>query len=348
MSTNDTLDANGAPLLEARGVVKHFPIGGGAFWGARLAVKAVDGVSFTLRRGETLAVVGESGCGKSTLARVILHLTDRDHGVVRLGGRDVGTGAKDLRAFRRMVQVVQQDPFAALNPRQRAWDIVTEPLKNYGLKITAAERREAARGLFARVGLPPERLEAYPFEFSGGQRQRLCIARALALEPRIIVCDEAVSALDVSVQAQILNLLADLQADLGVSFLFISHDLAVVNAISHRVMVMYLGQVVEEADTEIFFAGPLHPYSAALLAAVPPPDPRTPIRPSGLAGEPPSPINPPAGCRFHTRCPKAMPQCASLAPPLAEFRPGHKVACHLFPAPGVSPGRNPASDPSQP
>lgn len=331
MIDDEDAPAGGAlPLLEAREVIKHYPLRGGLLSRVRAVVKAVDGVSFALGEGETLAVVGESGCGKSTLAKVVLQLVEGDGGDVRLNGRKVQQTRSGLLAFRRAVQVVQQDPYASLNPQQRAWDAVTEPLRNYGLARGRDERRAVARELFHKVGLAADRLDSYPFEFSGGQRQRLCIARALSLRPQVIVCDEAVSALDVSVQAQILGLLADLQSELGVSYLFISHDLAVVSAISHRVLVMYLGRVVEEADTGSFFENPLHPYSAALLAAVPSPDPKERMRKLVLAGEPPSPISPPPGCHFHTRCAKAMPHCASAAPTLRDVAPGHRVACHLY------------------
>ncbi len=321
------------PVLQVDHLVKHYP-GGGGFLGRKATVRALDGVSLSLPRGETLAVVGESGCGKSTLARVILQLVPPTSGNVRLHGEPVRGGRDQLAAFRRRVQPVFQDPYASLNPRQRAWDIVAEPLFNYGM-TSKRERRDRAVQLLASVGLPAEKMDAFPFQFSGGQRQRLGIARALALGPDLLVCDEPVSALDVSVQAQIINLLTGIQRSSQVACLFISHDLAVVSNVSHRVVVMYLGQVVESAPTEEIFARPLHPYTQALLSAVPDPDPRRRVSRILLKGDPPSPMNPPSGCRFHERCQAAMPTCREAVPPLRDMPSGRQVACHLYPQPAA-------------
>jgi peptide/nickel transport system ATP-binding protein len=317
------------PLLEVRDLKKHFPVRRGVLARVRAWVHAVDGISFTVGRGETLGLVGESGCGKSTAGKVILGLIPPTAGSVRLGGQEIlGLGRRAMHAHRRHLQVIFQDPYASLNPRQPAGAIVGEPLTNYGIAAgRALEQRVAA--LFERVGLRPEQMQNYPHEFSGGQRQRLGIARALAVGPRLIVCDEPVSALDVSVQAQVINLLVDLQAELGLSYLFIAHDLAVVEHISHRVAVMYLGEIVELADRVTLFSKPLHPYTEALLAAVPVPDPELRRERLILTGEVPSPVNPPSGCRFHTRCPYVMDRCRQEAPRFREVAPGHQVACHL-------------------
>ncbi|VTU17848.1 Stage 0 sporulation protein KE [Variovorax sp. SRS16] len=296
-------------------------------------VQAVDDVSFTVARGETLALVGESGCGKTTTAKSVMRLVEPTSGSVKLDGEElVGLSPGEMRLRRRELQIIFQDPYASLNPRLSAGDIVAEPLKNFGMR-SGAERRERVQWLFAKVGLRPEAAKKYPHEFSGGQRQRLGIARALALNPKLIVCDEPVSALDVSVQAQVVNLLMDLQAELGIAYLFVAHDLAVVRHISHRVAVMYLGRIVEVADRDTLFSAPRHPYTEILLSAVPVPNPRTPARRILLQGDPPSPANPPSGCRFHTRCPLAQAVCKEQTPALTE-RPsgsvgGQWVACHF-------------------
>jgi peptide/nickel transport system ATP-binding protein/oligopeptide transport system ATP-binding protein len=318
-----------AELLEVAGLKKHFPVRQGVFSRVRGWVRAVDGISFSVGHGETLGLVGESGCGKSTAGKTILRLIPATAGSVRLEGEEIlALGRRAMHPHRRHLQVIFQDPYASLNPRQPAGEIVGEPLANYGIAHgRAREQRVAA--LFERVGLRPEQMRKYPHEFSGGQRQRLGIARALAVGPKLIVCDEPVSALDVSGQAQVLTLLVDLQAEFGLSYLFIAHDLAVVEHISHRVAVMYLGEIVELADRVALFRNPLHPYTEALLAAVPVPDPERPRKRVILSGEVPSPSNPPPGCRFHTRCPYVMERCRAEPPRLREVAPGHFAACHL-------------------
>ncbi len=325
------------PLLRVEGLRKHYAAP--RRWLARPQppVQAVDDVSFTIARGETLSLVGESGCGKTTTAKSVMRLIEPTAGAVWLDGQDLlRLGPAQMRERRRDVQIIFQDPYASLSPRLKAGEIVAEPLGNYG-STSAAERRERVRWLFGKVGLRPEAIDKYPHEFSGGQRQRLGIARALALQPKLIVCDEPVSALDVSVQAQVVNLLMDLQAEFGIAYLFVAHDLSVVRHISHRVAVMYLGRIVELADRDTLFAAPRHPYTQILLSAVPVPNPRTPAQRLLLQGDPPSPANPPAGCRFHTRCPLAQPVCREQAPPLspreaagADGAPReHLVACHF-------------------
>jgi len=315
-------------LLEVAGLRKHFPTKAGLL--ARGAkVLAVDGVSFWVREGETLGLVGESGCGKSTTGKLILRLIEPTEGHVLWRGRRIDRLSRaDMRPVRRELQAVFQDPYSSLNPRMRAVDIVAEPIRNYESLPVAAVRARAA-DLFERVGLRADQLTKYPYEFSGGQRQRLGIARALAVGPRLIVCDEPVSALDVSVQAQVINLLMDLQAEMNLSYLFVAHDLAVVEHISHRVAVMYLGKIVEIAPKREIFARPQHPYTEALLEAVPVPDPAIRKQRRVLEGDVPSPIAPPSGCRFHTRCPYVEERCKREEPPLQEISPGQWVACHL-------------------
>ena len=322
------MSAPGDVLLEVKGLRKHFPTKTGLL--ARGAkVLAVDGVSFRVLEGETLGLVGESGCGKSTTGKLILRLLDPTEGQVLWRGRRIDQlNRADMRPVRRELQAVFQDPYSSLNPRMRAVDIVAEPIRNYE-SLPAAEVRARAADLFERVGLRPDQLVKYPYEFSGGQRQRLGIARALAVRPRLIVCDEPVSALDVSVQAQVINLLMDLQAELNLSYLFVAHDLAVVEHISHRVAVMYLGKIVEIAPKRAIFTRPQHPYTEALLEAVPVPDPTVRKQRRVLGGDVPSPIDPPSGCRFHTRCPYVEERCKREEPSLQEISPGQWVACHL-------------------
>jgi len=328
----------GAPLLEVRDLRKHFPVRKGLLSRVVGQVKAVDGVSFDVREGETLGLVGESGCGKTTVGRSLLRLVEPTSGTVRFGGVDVrAADGRQLRLLRRHMQIIFQDPYASLNPRMSVADIVGEGLRVHRLVSGRRELQDRVRDLLAKVRLDPAYVNRYPHEFSGGQRQRIGIARALSLSPRFIVCDEAVSALDVSIQAQVLNLLMDLRDELSLAFLFVAHDLSVVRHISHRVAVMYLGRIVETADTEDLFSAPKHPYTAALLSAVPVADParrRTRIL---LGGDVPSPSNPPPGCAFHTRCPAVMARCRSEAPPTRQAGPGHSYVCHLEPheAPGT-------------
>ena len=325
------------PLLQVENLVKRFPVRGGVLGRARAFVHAVDGVSFTLHAGETLGIVGESGCGKSTLARMIVGLIQPDTGMIRLRDRRVsGLSPRQMRPFRREIQFVFQDPYASLNPRLRAGTIVGEALENFA-GLSGRELTDRVATLFARVGLHPAQMDKYPHEFSGGQRQRLGIARGLAVGPSLIVADEPVSALDVSVQAQVINLMMDLQQEFGLAYLFIAHDLAVVQHISHRVAVMYLGRIVELASQRSLFSAPLHPYTEALLNSVPLPDPATRSGTQVLAGEVPSPIRPPPGCHFHTRCPLAEARCRTEIPPMTETRPGHFVSCHVRAAANTSP-----------
>ena len=328
------MSASAAPLLEAVDIAKHYPVRKGLVRARQIGtLRAVDGVSIAVRRGETLALVGESGCGKSTTARLIMRLIEPSGGRIRFDGQDV-TEARGgaLRQLRRRMQIVFQDPYASLNPRLAVGDAIAEPMAVHGIG-TAAERRARAQELLRLVGLQPFHAERYPHEFSGGQRQRIGIARALAVRPELLVCDEPVSALDVSIQAQVLNLLRDLQVRFGLSYLLIAHDLAVVKHAADRIAVMYLGRVVEAADKRTLFATPRHPYTRALLAAVPRPDPALRGRVRSLGGDPPSPLDPPPGCRFHTRCPHAEPVCARVDPPLRPMAPGgdggHVAACHL-------------------
>ena len=316
-------------LLQVRDLRKHYPVHKGVLGRAVGKVHAVDGISFSIAAGETLGLVGESGCGKSTAAKTILRLVDPTAGTIEWRGQRIDAlGRAAMRPFRRELQAVFQDPYSSLNPRLRAADIVAEPMHNYE-RFGAAEVRAKVAWLFEKVGLRPDQMIKFPHEFSGGQRQRLGIARALAVRPKLIVCDEPVSALDVSVQAQVINLLEDLQAEFGVSYLFVAHDLAVVEHISHRVAVMYLGKIVELTDKRSLFRDPQHPYTEALLSAVPVPDPKAQKKRIILPGDVPSPITPPPGCRFHTRCPYAEERCRREEPAMKEVRPGHFVACHL-------------------
>jgi oligopeptide/dipeptide ABC transporter ATP-binding protein len=318
--------AEAGALLEATDVVKHYVTSAGA-------VRAVDGVSFTIRRGEVLGLVGESGCGKSTLGRTVMGLEEADGGSVRLDGSElVGLSRRQLRPHRRHVQMIFQDPFGSLNPRSTVQRLLTEPFEVHGIG-TRAQRRQWAAELLQRVGLRPEHAFRYPHEFSGGQRQRISIARAIALQPKLVVCDEAVSALDVSVQAQIVNLLRSLQREAGLAYLFISHDLGVVGHLSDHIAVMYLGRIVEMGAKGSVLRQPLHPYTKALFSAVPGVSMASRSvgerRRPALAGEPPSPLNPPQGCRFHTRCPMAVDRCRVESPSLRQIAPDHKAACHL-------------------
>jgi peptide/nickel transport system ATP-binding protein/oligopeptide transport system ATP-binding protein len=338
-------NGSAGPLLEVRGLKKHFPIHTGVFSRVSGQVYAVDGVSFTIERGETLGLVGESGCGKSTVGRTLLKLLEPTEGRIIVKGEDItGLEPAQMLPYRRQMQMIYQDPYASLNPRMSAGEIVGEPLIIHGVVLQRKERRERVARLFERVGLRPELMDSFPHEFSGGQRQRIGIARALALNPELIIGDEPVSALDVSIQAQILNLLMDLQDELKLSYLFVAHDLAVVEHISDRVAVMYLGRIVEITDKTSLFETPLHPYTEALLSAVPIPkysarDCKRVI----LKGDVPSPINPPPGCHFHARCPYAMARCRSEVPELREVMPGHWASCHLHDAAVRSPLSQPAT-----
>jgi peptide/nickel transport system ATP-binding protein len=318
------------PLLQVKDLKKHFPVRAGLFGRRSEWVYAVDGVSFEIARGETLSLVGESGCGKSTVGRAILRLFDITAGQVVLDGQRIDDlPPNKLRKMRRRVQVVFQDPFSSLNPRMRVRDILAEPIRNFGLAKSTAELDARVAALMDTVRLPRDALDRRPHEFSGGQRQRIGIARALAAEPELIVCDEAVSALDVSVKAQIVNLLQDLQREFGLALLFISHDLAIVEHITHRVAVMYLGKIVEVAPKRQIFAAPRHPYTKALLSAVPLPEPGVARTPMILKGDVPSPINPPGGCRFHTRCPFVFDRCRTEEPELRSIASDRWIACHL-------------------
>jgi len=320
------------PLIEAIGVTKHYPQrASGWLRGPTRFLRAVDGVSLTIARGETLGLVGESGCGKSTFGRLLIRLIEPTSGSIRLDGTDItALHGAELRAQRRAMQIIFQDPYGALNPRMSVEDIIAEPLIIHGARPNAETRREVAR-LLDLVGLPERAKALFPHEFSGGQRQRIGIARALILRPKLVVCDEPVSALDVSVQAQIVNLLSELQGELGLTYLFIAHDLAVVKHISTRVAVMYLGQVVELADKATLYSAPLHPYTHTLMAAVPASHPRLRRRlRKHLGGDIPSALTPPSGCRFHTRCPHVMPICREQEPRVSEPAEGHLVTCHLI------------------
>jgi len=330
MSTGTKVSPVSAPLLQVKGLKKHFPIRGGLLRRVVDHVHAVDGVSFDMQPGETLGLVGESGCGKSTTGRCVLRLIEPTAGQVLFEGRDLGAMTpQQLRGVTRDMQIIFQDPFASLNPRMTVAAIVGEGLVIHQLARSAREIEERVVQLLQTVGLSPDHMRRFPHEFSGGQRQRIGIARALALNPKLLVCDEAVSALDVSIQAQVINLLEDLREQFNLSYIFIAHDLSVVEHISHRVAVMYLGRIVELAPSRALYTSPRHPYTEALLSAVPIPDPTVKRPRIVLEGDVPSPIHPPSGCHFHPRCPRAQAQCKTEAPVLRELAPGHQAACHF-------------------
>jgi oligopeptide/dipeptide ABC transporter ATP-binding protein len=325
------------PILRVEGLVKHYPVRGGLLSKRSGAVRAVDGLSFEVARGETLGLVGESGCGKTTVARLVLRLEAPTAGRISFDGEDLlALPSRALRAKRRELQIVFQDPMSSLNPRMTVAEILSEPLAVHRVATGAALEKRVDE-LLEQVGIPASWRQRYPHEFSGGQRQRIGVARAIALGPKLVVCDEAVSALDVSVQAQVLNLLLELRAQLGLAYLFISHDLSVVRHVSHRVAVMYLGRLVEQAPTARLFGAPAHPYTKALLSAIPVPDPRRRRERIVLAGDVPSPENPPAGCRFHTRCRLAMERCRREEPPAYRVGEGHEVSCFLADPGGAGP-----------
>lgn len=318
------------PILEIKGLKKHFNLsGGGLFQGKKEVLKAVDGINFSINEGETFGLVGESGCGKSTTGNLILRLLEATDGEIFFEGKNIlEMNRREMLEFRKKVQVIFQDPYSSLNPRMKVGDIVGEPLSFYKI-ATGKEKEKRVQELFEMVGLAPYHINRYPHEFSGGQRQRIGIARALTLNPKLIICDEPVSALDVSIQAQILNLLSSLQKELGMTYLFIAHGLPAVKFISDKIGVMYLGKIVETASSDQIYTNALHPYTEALISAIPIPDPELKRERIILEGDVPSPINPPIGCRFHTRCPIAESICKKVEPELKEVKDGHFVACHL-------------------
>lgn len=317
-------------LLEIKNLKTYYPVKGGFFRRTIGNVKAVDDVSFEIKKGETLGLVGESGCGKSTTGRTIIRLLNATEGEILFDGKDITKlRGKSLQSIRQDIQMVFQDPYASLNPMQMVGDIVAEPIKNFK-NISTKDLKDEVMDLLTKVGLPEDAYYKYAHEFSGGQRQRIGIARALALRPKLIIADEPVSALDVSVQSQVLNLLKKLQKEFDLTFLFIAHDLSVVKHMSDRIGVMYLGNMVEIADRNSMYAEPLHPYTQALISAIPMPDPRRKKERIVLEGDVPSPMNPPTGCPFHPRCPAAMAECSQVKPALKEVKPGHQVACHLY------------------
>lgn len=331
MSMNRSGSETGAPVLEVRNLAKRFVIQRGLLGNPTSTVSAVEDVSFSVSHGETLGLVGESGCGKSTTGKTILKLTEPSAGSIHLNGRDItALRHRAMLPYRRQMQIIFQDPYSSINPKLTAGSYVGEPLIVHGIARRGRDKEERVAELFRLVGLRPDQMRRFPHEFSGGQRQRLAVARALALEPELIVADECVSALDVSIQAAVINLMEDLQKELGIAYLFIAHDIGVVEHISHRVAVMYLGRLAEIGHRETIFTSPQHPYTEALLSAVPVPNPRARGREKViLKGEVPSPINPPSGCRFHTRCPYAFDRCKAEIPQLREIAPGRMVACHL-------------------
>jgi oligopeptide transport system ATP-binding protein len=334
MGAGATTNGKGQTLLDVQGLKMHFPITRGIIFQRQVgAIKAVDGIDFTMFRGETLGLVGESGCGKSTTGRAILQLYRPTDGEVFFEGIDLTKSkGEDLRKMRRRMQMIFQDPYASLNPRMTVGSIIGEPLEVHNIGSSKKERQERVQELLKTVGLNPYFVNRYPHEFSGGQRQRIGVARALAVNPAFIVCDEPISALDVSIQAQIINLLEDLQDELGLTYLFIAHDLSVVRHISDRIAVMYLGKIVELADRDELYENPMHPYTQALLSAVPIPDPKieTQRKRIILEGDVPSPANPPKGCNFSTRCPRVMDICRTEDPPFKEYKPAHYAACYLY------------------